>query len=163
MLNTSVYQENSSSFQDTEMQVLKQPSTSQVQFVPPMDMPYIEGPKMDLTVNDGLCNRFSKWKPKSENIPPGEIPFSACRVFQKNIQFNILNENILDCELAMLPDSKKCKKVVAWSGDFGTDQYVSWCLPVDKLNLDTMWSKYEEFCKPQTNEVGARFDLLTTF
>ena len=26
-----------------------------------------------------------------------------------------------------------------------------------------MWNKFEEFCKPQTNEVRARFDLLTSF
>ena len=31
----------------------------------------------------------------------------------------------LDCELPMLPDSEKCKKMVARSGDFGMDQYVS--------------------------------------
>ena len=48
----------------------------------------------------------------------------------------------------MLPESKKCEKVVAWSGDFGMDQYVSWCLSADELNLDTIWSKYEDFFKP---------------
>ena len=31
------------------------------------------------------------------------------------------------------------------------------------LRFDTIWSKYEEFCKPQANEVGGRFDLLTSF
>ena len=86
-------------------------------------MPYIEGPKMDWTVNDGLYHRFLKWKCKCENI--------------------------LECELAMLPESKKCKNIVAWSGDFGMDQYVSWCLPVDVLNLETICSKYEEFCEPK--------------
>ena len=63
----------------------------------------------------------------------------------------------------MLPESKKCKKVVAWSGDFGMDQYVAWCLSADELNLDTIWSKYEDICKPQANEVRTRFDLLTSF
>ena len=51
---------------------------------------------MDLTVNDSLYHRFLKWKVKCENI--------------------------LDCELAMLSEARKCKKVVAWSGDFGIDQ-----------------------------------------
>ena len=41
-----------------------QPSTSQAQFVPLMFMPYIEGPKMDWTVNDGLYHWFLKWKLK---------------------------------------------------------------------------------------------------
>ena len=35
-----------------------QPSTSPAQFVSPMFMPYIEGPKMDWTVNDGLYYTF---------------------------------------------------------------------------------------------------------
>ena len=75
-------------------------STSQSQnFVQPMFMPYSEGPKMDWTVNDSLYHRFLNW--------------------------NLKCENVLDCKLAMLSDSKKCMKVIAWSGDFGMDQYVS--------------------------------------
>ena len=62
-------------------------STCQAQFVLPMFMPYIEGPKMDWTVKDVLYHRFLKWKLKCENF--------------------------LDCELAMIPESKKCKKVIA--------------------------------------------------
>ena len=115
-----------------------QPSTSQSQpFVQPISMPYIEGSKVDWTVNDSLYHRFLKWKLKCENI--------------------------LDCELAMLPESKSCKKVITWSGDFGMDQYVSWCFPAEDLSLDVTWAKYEDFCKPQTNEVRARFDLLRSF
>ena len=68
-------------------------------------------------------------------------------------------ENILDCELAMLPKSKKCKNVITWHGDFGMDQYVSWCLSTDELNFDTTWSKYEDLCKSQETEVRVRFDL----
>ena len=63
----------------------------------------------------------------------------------------------------MLPDSKKSKKVIAWSGNSWIDQYVSWCLPAEGLSLDTIWAKYENFCKSQVNEVKARFDLLTRF
>ena len=86
--NSSVYQEYSTSEQETEMQdPCLQPSRSQTQYVPAMFMPYIEGPKMDWTVNDGLYHGFSKWRLKCENI--------------------------LDCELAMFPESKKCKKVIA--------------------------------------------------
>ena len=72
-------------------------------------------------------------------------------------------ENILECELAMLSETRKCKKVIAWPGDFGIGQYVSWCLSLDELCLDVIWNKFEEFCKPQTNEIRARFDLLTSF
>ena len=53
---------------------------------------------MDWTMNYSLNHRFLKWKLKFENIS--------------------------DCELAMLPESKKCKKVIARSGHFGMDQYV---------------------------------------
>ena len=70
---------------------------------------------------------------------------------------------MLDWELAMLSEARKCKKFVAWSGDFGFDQYVSWCLPQEELCLEMIWNKFKEFCKPQTNEVRARFDLLKSF
>ena len=48
-----------------------------------MLMPYIEGPKMDWTVNDSLYHHFLKWKLKCENI--------------------------LECELAALPEPQQCK------------------------------------------------------
>ena len=122
--NTSVSQDLSSSDKEMEVQSPSfQPSTSQAQFVPPMFMPYIESTKMDWTMNDGLYHRLLKWKLKCESI--------------------------LDCELAMLPESKKCKKVIAWSGEFGMDQYVSWHLPKEDVCLDTIWAMYEDFCKPQ--------------
>ena len=40
---------------------------------------------------------------------------------------------------------------------------MSWGLSSEDLNLDTIWGKYEDFCKPQNNEVCAHFDLLTSF
>ena len=72
-------------------------------------------------------------------------------------------ETILDCELANLPTKQKCQKVIAWSGDFGMDLYVSWNIPKEDLTLDAIWTKFEEFSKPQTNKVRAHFDLLTSF
>ena len=64
-----------------------------------MSMPYTEGPKMDWTVNDGLYHRFLKWHLKCENI--------------------------LECELVVLSERRKCKEVIAWSDDFSMDQYLS--------------------------------------
>ena len=100
-------------------------------------VPYIEGPKMDWTVNDGLYHRFLKWKLKCENI--------------------------LDCELATLSETRQCKKLISWSGDDGMDLVVSWSLTDSELTLNTLWTKFEDFCKPQSNEVRAQFDLLTSF
>ena len=68
-----------------------------------MYMPYIKGLKMDWTVNDTLYHRFLKWKLKCANI--------------------------LECELTALPEHQKYKKVIAWSSNFGMDQYVSWGYP----------------------------------
>ena len=120
---------------EQDLEVFFQPSQEQV--VPNMFMPYIEGPKMDWTVDDGLYHRFLKWCLKCEDI--------------------------LVCKLVMLPDRRQCKKVIAWSGDFGLDQYISWSLSNEELTLDTIWEKFEEFCKPQSNEVRDRFDLLPSF
>ena len=63
----------------------------------------------------------------------------------------------------MLPEKRQCKKVIAWSDAFGMDQYVSWNLFTDKFTLDTIWEKFKEFCKPQSNEFRVRFDFLTSF
>ena len=60
-------------------------------------------------------------------------------------------------------NANNAKKVIAWSRDCGMDQYVSWNLSSDELTLETIWGKYEDYCKPQSNEVWARFDLLTSF
>ena len=100
--------------------------------IPTMFMPYIEGPKMNWTVDDGLYHRFLKWHLKCETI--------------------------LDCELANLPTKQKCQKVIMWSGNFGMDLYVSWNIPKEDLTLDAIWTKFEEFSKPKTNEVN-----LTSF
>ena len=54
-------------------------------------------------------------------------------------------------------------KIIAWSGDFGMDLYVSWNIPKDALTVDVIWNKFEEFSKPQMNEVWAHFDLLMSF
>ena len=43
------------------------------------------------------------------------------------------------------------------------DLYVSWSIPKEELTLDAIWTKFEEFSKPQTNKVRAHFDLLTSF
>ena len=108
---SSTYEESSSSDQDQDPEVFIQPPKAQL--LPNMFISYIEGPKMDWTVNDGLYHRFLKWHLKCENI--------------------------LECELAMLPEKRQCKKVIVWSGDFGMDQYVSWNLSTDESLLDTIW------------------------
>ena len=102
-----------------------------------MMVPYVEGPKMNWTVDDAPHTRFIRWKVKCENI--------------------------LDCELAILQESAKGKKVIQWSGDAGLDMYISWALPTTEVTLQTIWSKFEDFCKPQSNAVHAQSDLLTTF
>ena len=100
-------------------------------------MLYIEGPRMDWTINDRLYHRFIKWRLKCKNIP--------------------------ECKLAALPEKQQCKKGIAWSGHFGMDQYVSWSLPKDEFSLNTIWDRFEEFCNPKSNEIRACFDLLTSF
>ena len=135
----SSYEESTSSDHESENGVSYHRSKSQAptQILQNMFMPYIEGPRMDWTVNDNLYHHFLKWRLKCKNI--------------------------LECKLAALPEPQQCKKVIAWSRDFGMDQYVSCGLTKEELQLDTICTLFEEFCKPQFNEVQARFDLLTSF
>ena len=117
--NETSQEELTSSDQVTDQEVIFNPRRQQPHVVPSMFMPYIEGPKMDWMVNDGLYHRFLKWHLKGENI--------------------------LECELAVLPERQQCKKVIAWSGDFGMDQYISWGLPTKQLTLEIIWGKFEIF------------------
>ena len=75
---SNTHEESSNSHQEQYQEVFMQPSQAQV--LPNMLMPYIEGLKMDWEVNDGLYHRFLKWHLKCENI--------------------------LECELAILPEKK---------------------------------------------------------
>ena len=116
------------SYQDKDQDVSFHPAVPLLS-VPTMFMPYIEGPRMNWTVDDGLYHRFLKWHLKCETI--------------------------LDCELANLPAKQKCQKVIAWSGDFGMNLYVSWSIHKEELTLDAIWTKFKEFSNPQMNEVRA--------
>ena len=102
-----------------------------------MFMPCIKGPNMDWTVNDSLYHRFLKWKLKCENV--------------------------LDCELVMLPESKKCNKVIVWSGDFGMDQYVSCCLPVKISPWVLFGWRMKIFASHRPMKLKPDLDLLTSF
>ena len=112
--SVDIQAETSGSDQEQDLDISFHPAVPSPS-VPPMFMPYIGGPKMNWTIDDGLYHRFLKWHLKCETI--------------------------LDCELANLPDKQKCQKVIAWSGDFGMDLYVSWSIPKEELMLDAIWAK----------------------
>ena len=57
----------SSSDQEPDPEVSFHPSRAQ-QVIPNMFMPYIEGPKMDWTVNDSLYHGFLNWNLKYSDI-----------------------------------------------------------------------------------------------
>ena len=77
---------SSSSEEEQDQEVTFQLSLAQL--IPNMFMPYIEGPQRDWTVNNGLYHRLLKWHLKCENI--------------------------LEYELEMLTEKRKCKKLIAW-------------------------------------------------
>ena len=62
----------SSSDQEPNPEVSFHPSRAQ-QVIPNMFMPYIECPKMDWAVNNGLYHRFLKWCLKCEYIMECEL------------------------------------------------------------------------------------------
>ena len=121
--------------QEPDPEVSFHPSRAQ-QAIPSMLMPYIEDPKMDWKSMMVSTTDFLKWCLKCENI--------------------------LEWKLVALPECQKCKKLITWSGDSGKDQYMSYDVSNKDLNPDTIWGKYENSCKPQTNEVCTHFDLLTS-
>ena len=62
----SAYEESSSEQENDKEVTFNQAHAQQV--IASMFMPYIEGPKMEWTVNDGLYYKCLKWRLKCENI-----------------------------------------------------------------------------------------------
>ena len=57
----------------------------------------------------------------------------------------------------------KVQECYSLSGDFGMDQYISWGLSKEEMNLNTTWEMFKDFCKLHSNEVRSHFDHLTSF
>ena len=91
---------------------------------------------MDFSMNDGLYSRFQTWK-------------IACSL-------------ILDSEYSEVAETRKVNTLLRWSGDFGIQKLRSWKKEPKDLNLQEVWDEFESYCKPQANELRARYDLLKT-
>ena len=70
--NAATQAESSNSDQDPDPEVSFHPAVHPPS-TPNMFMPYIEGPKMNWTVDDGLYHRFLKWRLKCETILDCEL------------------------------------------------------------------------------------------
>ena len=78
---SSAHEESSSSDQEQDPEVLIQ--QSQAQLLPCVFMTYIEGPKMDWMVNDGLYHRFLKWHLKLRTFWSVSLPCYQKEAMQK--------------------------------------------------------------------------------
>ena len=102
-----------------------------------MLVPYVEGPKMDWTIDNALHSRFIRWKLKCKNI--------------------------LDCELAILQESAKCKK---WSsGQVMQDLICTFhgLFQQKKPHHRPYGPGLKISVNDNPNAVCAQFNLLTTF
>ena len=72
--------------------------------------PFIQGPSMDWTMDDGLYSHFQTWK----------------------ISCNL----ILDSELCELSEVRKVNTLLRWSGDFGIKKLKSWQKEPSQLTLN---------------------------
>ena len=95
---------------------------------------YIEGPKMDWTMDDGLYTRFQDWKLECELI--------------------------LDGELADIAEPRKVNTLIRWAGSHGLKQLKVWHKDKTQLSLAFIWTEFEKYCKPHSNELRARYELF---
>ena len=94
----------------------------------------IEAPQMIWTQDDSLYERFTLWR-------------QQCKL-------------ILDSDLVAYDDARKRSYVLRWAGTSGLSIYNSWQIentPED--NLQTIWTKFEDYCKPQANSMRSRHEL----
>lgn len=95
---------------------------------------YDKGPMMDWTDNEGLYRRFKVWKQRVELIFAGP--------------------------LVKVEEEIKCKYLLLWAGERGLDIFNSWALDTDQCKeLKNYFDKYEEYVRPQSNELIAGWEL----
>jgi len=99
-----------------------------------VQVPYVKGPVMDWTMNDELYSRFKTWKLECEII--------------------------LDSIYANFSEAIRVNTLLRWSGQFGMHKFQSWGKERSDLTLDFMWEEFEGYCKPASNILRARYDLL---
>ena len=80
-------------------------------------IPFIKGPSMDWSMNDGLYSRYKTWKLECEII----LDSAYCHV-------------TADC---------KVNTLLRWSGQFGMQKFQSWGIERKDLTLDFMWTVFE--------------------
>ena len=95
---------------------------------------YIEGPKMDWVMDDGLYRRFQDLKLECELI--------------------------LDGELTEIVESHKVNTLIGWAGPFGLKNLKVWQKDKTQLSLAFIWKEFETYCKPHSNELRARYELF---
>ena len=98
---------------------------------------YIDGPKMDWSMDDGLYSCFQDWKLECELI--------------------------LDGELAEIAETQKVNTLIQWAGSFSLKNLK--VLQNDKTNLTLtfIWNEFETSCKLHSNELQAQYELFKQF
>ena len=95
---------------------------------------YIDDPKMDWSMDDGLYSHFQDWKLECELI--------------------------LDGELAEIVEPQKVNTLIQWAGSFGLKNLKVWQKDKTNLTLTFIWNEFETYCKPHSNELQARYKLF---
>ena len=88
---------------------------------------YIDGPKMDWSMDDQLYSRFQDWK-------------LECKL-------------ILDGELAEIVEPQKVNILIQWAGSFGLKNLKVWQKDKTSLTLTFIWNEFETYCKLHSNEL----------
>ena len=86
---------------------------------------YIDGPKMDWSMDNGLYSHFQDWKLECELI--------------------------LDGELTEIAEPQKAT-LIQWAGSFGLKNLKVWQKDTN-LTLTFIWKEFETYCKPHLNEL----------
>ena len=88
---------------------------------------YIDGPKMDWSMDDGLYSCFQDWKLECEFI--------------------------LDDELIEIVEPRKVNTLIRWAGSFGLKNLKVWQKDKTNLTLTFIWNEFETYCKLHSNEL----------
>ena len=69
-------------------------------------------------------------------------------------------EHVLEAEISSLQDARF---LLDGQVNQGSEVYQAWCLEPSEVSKVILWEKWEDFYKPQGNELRARYDLFKSF
>lgn len=96
---------------------------------------------------------FSQFQGQNRRMEFNDLP-NAYKAFKEHAQF------MFGGPLTNKSEEVKCNNLMIWVGEEGRQIFSTWNLTADqKKELDNYHTDFEEYCKPRSNKIHARYQF----